>query len=103
MGEHADLIAQIVTYLNALGAFVWPNRTGAYKRGGVWIPYGKPGSGDIIGMLEDGRFITVECKIRKDRHRDKQKEFALLTEQHKGIYIICKSFEEFEVEYAKIK
>lgn len=101
MGEHSDLIKQIILFLNQSGHFVWKNQTGAYKRNGVWIKYGKLGSGDVIGMLKTGKFISVECKKGKDKHRRQQKNFEYLTKRMNGVYIICKTFKEFLKEYAK--
>lgn len=101
VGKHAELQKKIIDFLNISGHYVWPNPTGAYRRGGVWIKYGKVGSGDIIGMLKNGIFISVECKKDNDSHREKQKEFASLTEQHNAVYIICRSFNEFKEKYAK--
>jgi len=101
MGGHAELIAKIVRYMNATGCFVWPNRTGAYRRHGSWIEYGYPGAGDVLGMSRSGRFITVEVKDGKDTQKEDQFDFMLLTRLHKGVYIICRSFEEFMEKYEK--
>ena len=50
----------ILNYLKKRGIYHWRNNTGAVKRFGVWIRYGKEGSPDILGSR--GVMFGIEVK-----------------------------------------
>jgi hypothetical protein len=77
--------------LYLLGCFVWNNPTGAWRTPqGAWVPYGKKGSSDIIGLTPNGRMICVECKQGKNDTSLEQDEFRRLILEKKGIYILAR-------------
>lgn len=48
---------------------LWRNNTGAVSTAsGGFMRVGSPGTGDIIGMAWDGKFIGIECK-RDDKEK----------------------------------
>ena len=53
---------QIVSYLHAIGCYVWRNNSGVLKSGTRFVRFGHVGSGDIIGITPNGRFISIENK-----------------------------------------
>jgi hypothetical protein len=61
---------------------------------GSYLPGHSVGQGDIQLTL-NGKTISVEVKIGKDRQSDKQKEFQSKLQKAGGIYVIVKSWEDF--------
>lgn len=93
------LTAQILEYLTLRGIQCWRNNTGAYavegKTGRRFIRFGKKGSGDILGIIPpDGRFLSIEVKVGKDKPRDAQREWMADVVQHGGIAMIARSIED---------
>ena len=103
--KEGDLVRQCLDYLDKIGVFAWRNNSGAvaasYTRKGDgvtksrFIRYGYPGSGDIIGILSDGTFLSVECKkpggkTSKDRAL-KQEAFATRIRASGGTAIMVTS------------
>jgi len=68
---------------------------------GEYLPGTHSGHGDIAAIIQ-GRFITWEVKIRKDRQSVKQKAFQEEVEQSGGKYFIVRSFDEFISQYNSI-
>jgi hypothetical protein len=76
--------------------FLWKNNTGtarAFDSNRV-ISFGLPGSPDIIGITNDGRFIGIECKTGKAVQSPQQKKFQAAIEKFNGIYILVRSVDE---------
>ncbi len=77
--KETDLQKQIVEYLNLMGHFVWRNNSGAvfseYKGKKRMIKFGFKGCADVVGILRDGRFIAVECKIGYNKPTEAQYNF----------------------------
>lgn len=75
----------------------WRNNTGAYKtEDGTYIRYGLKGSPDIIGILNDGRFLGVECKSGKNDIKGSQIDFKEQVEKRNGVYIVAWSTDDLE-------
>lgn len=100
---HTELINAGVEYLNARGFFVWKNNTGT--QGSRHVRFGKKGSGDLIGMFPDGRFIAGEAKILPDKQSDDQQIFQAECEKRNAIYILYYDIDELQsklVPYMKV-
>ena len=79
-----DLIRAILEYLELRGIMAWRNNKGA-------TPYineatgrrryvkfgGKPGASDIFGVLQGGRFLAIETKIRPRKPTPDQRMFMI--------------------------
>lgn len=85
------------------GIFAWPNNTGMLWAGDRPIRYGKVGSGDIIGCLPDGRFLSVECKAGKNKQSKGQIRFQEDLEANNGVYILAYSGTDLEERLDEIQ
>jgi len=96
MAKHSETETnkQMVEYLVKCGLFVWRNNTGCMKSGGRFVHFGKAGSGDIIGCLPDGRFLSIENKSNGEPISDAQKKFADEIRTHGGIALFVKSLDD---------
>ena len=93
-GKHKDLIAACLAYLEGYGVFAWKSNTGAAKIGNRFVRFGVKGVADIIGCMERGRFLAVECKIRSDKPSDEQKQFATAVVLRGGYSLVVYSVDE---------
>lgn len=92
--EHSNLISEILVALSQKqNVRVWRNETGTARTmsGNRVISYGLEGSSDILGILgPSGRLLCIECKLGKDKQRDKQKNFERMVVERGGIYILAR-------------
>lgn len=96
-GQSESLIlAQCLEWLALHRIYAWRNNTGSCKIDGRWIKYGHPGSGDILGILPSGAFLSVECKTPAGKQSKTQKLFQVMIERNNGVYILARSAEELE-------
>lgn len=93
----------ILDYLKLRQIFCWRNNTGArkfdYRRkdGKVthnFFQWGKPGSGDILGVLKDGRFFSIEVKAVGKKPSPSQEEFMAEVRKNNGIAFVAYSVED---------
>jgi hypothetical protein len=72
---------------------------GKYRVGIGYIPSSNKGMSDAEGMV-NGKFLSLELKIGKDKQRDSQKARQIEVENDGGIYYLCKwiDFETFQTE-----
>ena len=72
---------------------------GKYRKGIGFIPSSNKGLSDIEGFC-NGRFISIELKVGKDKQRDSQIKRQKEVESDGGIYYLCKwiDFETFQTE-----
>ena len=72
---------------------------GKYRVGIGYIRSENKGMSDIEGMV-NGKFLSLELKIGKDKQRDSQKARQIEVENDGGIYYLCKwiDFETFQTE-----
>jgi len=67
-------------------AFVHTTTTGSLPvKGGYRIKVGYPGMGDIIGMLKDGRFLSVEVKQPGQHLSEDQYDFMQMVNARGGV------------------
>jgi len=95
VSKEGDVVKSCLSVLAMKGIFAWRNNTGAvistYKGKKRFIKYGCKGSPDIIGILSDGRFIGIECKVEGKKQSEDQKEFQKKVYANSGIYWVCTS------------
>lgn len=95
--SEADVLKQCLDYLKIKGIYAWRNNTGAYKKGGFYIRYGKVGSSDILGIMNDGRFLAVECKREKGgKLSEEQIDFLNAIKSRGGVAVCVRSVEELK-------
>lgn len=85
--------------LHTRGIFAWRNNTGAMavrNRGARdrFVRFGHTGSGDILGVLPGGRFLSVECKAGRGIPTKAQKEFAGKINAAGGLAVVVYSAQD---------
>lgn len=99
---HSRLVKECVEELALRGYPAWPNQTGKAWRDGRLIPFGKKGSGDVIGCLPRvlnvdgspllvGIHLEVECKTGEAVQNKKQKAHMRVVRGCGGIYLVIRS------------
>ena len=94
------LTHSILEYLILRGAYAWRNNSGAARvegnsnQRGRFIRYGKKGSGDILGILPNGKFLSVEVKAGRDRLRPEQQEFMDDINIRGGVAMVARSLDD---------
>jgi len=95
MTEEGSVVQACLEYLRIYGAFVWRNNSGALRdKRERPVFFGKPGSSDILGLLPGGRFICVECKSKKGKLSEKQKDFLAEVERLGGLAVVARSVDD---------
>ena len=76
---------------------------GKWRKGIGYIPSENKGLSDAEGMV-NGRFLSLELKVGKDKQQESQKKRQTKVENDGGIYYLCKweSFEQFQEEVQKL-
>lgn len=94
------VVKEIMNYLAIRKVYAWRNNTGAIKtqgqHGDRFLRFGKVGSSDILGVLDDGRFLAIECKAPNGRLSDPQRVFLSNVSRRGGVAIVARSAEEVE-------
>lgn len=85
-----DLVRVCLEWLRLKGILAWRNNTGArpgsYKGKATYVQYGLcKGSSDIIGIMPDGRFLAVECKIGRNNPTASQYAFIKEVSEQGGL------------------
>lgn len=94
MTKENDLNRAICGWLDLMGIPHFRNNTGAYKRGKGYIRYGCPGSGDILGILPGGRWLSIETKVGTNKPSDIQLEFMDTINRFGGLAFAAWSLDE---------
>lgn len=80
--------------LSRAGALVMRNNTGAYyDKTGRLVQYGEVGSADIICCYR-GKFLAVECKVKKRKAKDHQLLWGDAVRRAGGTYAVVRSVED---------
>ena len=98
-GGQAERIAVTGRYID--NTRIVTDVTGRQRRigSGTWIkPSMQPGTADLSATI-NGRSVKIEIKIGRDRQSTAQKKYQEQIEQSGGIYLICKSFQDFHNWY----
>jgi len=95
MAGESELQKDILQWLWYNKIYSWRNNSGAYKTdGGRWIKYGRVGSADIIGVLEGGQFLAIECKSEKGKLTEHQKLFLANIKANGGVAFVARSIQD---------
>lgn len=80
--------------------FCWKsNNVGVYiKAKNAYMPAGIKGVSDIIGLLDNGRFLAVEIKKPKCHPTKYQKEFLAKVNKKGGLGFVARSIDDVEKE-----
>ena len=100
---HSELVNKILLELGSTKYVrLWKNSTGmAYSASGNAISFGLPGSGDLIGILKNGRFISIECKTGSATQTKNQKNFHKMIETFGGLYILARPGDDILIQIIK--
>ena len=52
--------------------------------------YGLVGSPDIIGILNNGKFVGIECKTGNAKQSEQQKNFEKMCTKFNAIYFVAR-------------
>lgn len=88
------LVRECIAWCRAQGLFVWRNNTGTFQMGNRWLKFSIVGAPDIIGLLPNGKFLGIECKVKPNKQSDTQKHFEANITTNKGVYIVVYSVYE---------
>jgi hypothetical protein len=92
---HTALVSEILRTFGADERWrIWQNNTGTAFRKGRPISFGKKGSPDIIGFLDDGRFVGVEVKVGRDKQSRDQIMFAVTARKYNAVYLVARSLDD---------
>jgi hypothetical protein len=101
------VLASILEYLELRRIYAWRNNSGAVKverKGGSgFVRFGKVGSADILGILDDGRFLAIEVKSKDGRATLAQLQFLAEIAKRGGLAFVARSIEDVERELDKYK
>jgi hypothetical protein len=97
--EITKLIVDYIRYVYNSKSIRRISSEGKYRVGIGYIRSENKGMSDIEGMV-NGKFLSLELKIGKDKQRDSQKARQIEVENDGGIYYLCKwiDFETFQTE-----
>jgi hypothetical protein len=98
--RETDLVKSCLEWLSYHGIYCWRNNTaGIYsKKSGGYFFHGMRGVGDIVGILPDGRFLSVECKVGTNKPTEHQTEFMKKIAENNGVAIWVSSLDELRVD-----
>ncbi|MBL8967690.1 MAG: VRR-NUC domain-containing protein [Spirochaetaceae bacterium] len=100
-----EVLNACLEYLRLRRVYAWRNNSGAVKLRGAagardrFVRYGKPGSSDILGILDDGRFLAIECKAPRGKGpTEAQRDFLEDIRKRGGLAFVARSVEDMERE-----
>ena len=95
--KESQIQKAILDWLRWQGVFCWKvNNAGIKKPNGGYIPTGKKGVSDIIGVLKGGIFLAIEVKRPGCYPSEFQKDFIKGIQESGGIAFVAHSV--FDVE-----
>jgi len=90
-----DIQHTILQYLKARGIYCWiHNNVGIKKPNGQYIPTGLLGISDILGIYDDGRFLSIEVKRPGGKCSEHQNLFIRNINERGGIAFKAESLED---------
>jgi len=96
--EEQQLVKVCMEYLQIKGFLVLRNNTGKIiinENGKTRaIKTGLSGSADIIACSPKGKFVAIECKSKKGKLTEKQREFLLKVSELGGISLVVRNVDE---------
>lgn len=93
--NESQIQGSILDYLSARHVFHYRNNTGAFVRPGSnsFYRFGVKGAPDIVCVIK-GRYVAIECKSKKGRQSESQRDFQEQLEDAGGLYLLVSSLEE---------
>lgn len=95
----AIVLSSVLHYLRARRGIAWVMRvnTGAAKLDGArFMRFGVKGCADIIGQMQDGRFLAIECKSADGRLTVEQAAFLDRVKRHGGVAGVARSIDDVD-------
>lgn len=98
MQKENQVLRACLDYLTMRGIECWRNNTGAMTIPGTkrFVRFGKPGVPDILGYLDDGRFLAVECKSAIGRLSPAQVAFLERAERCGCKVVVARSIDDLQ-------
>lgn len=93
--SHTALVQACLHWLELHHVFAWKNNTGAFRtQAGGFVRASFPGCSDILGMLDGGRLLAVECKTGRGELTKGQQAFRKKVERAGGLYVLARSLDD---------
>ena len=88
----AAALAEVLRVLRHHPAAAWVERqnSGVARIGGRFVRFGWAGCSDLLGMMQDGRLLAVECKAPAGKVRAEQAEFLSLVRRFGGVAFVAR-------------
>lgn len=87
------LVRAVLDYLEIRGIWAWRQNSGAfegeYKGKKRFMRFGIKGMSDILGVMPDGRFLAIECKVKPNKPTPDQLEFLGNVKRRGGVACLC--------------
>ena len=96
--SEAELQKETLKSLSKLGIYHWRNNTGRKHN----LMFGVKGGGDILGLLKNGKFLSIEVKNRLGKQSPAQIKFMDIINKNNGLAVCIHTLEELEVILIKI-
>ena len=90
MSEGSEVVRPMLDALRAAGIFAWRQQSGLVKVRGAWMHLAPEGTPDIVGYLDGGRMLAVECKLGKGPTRDAQTRWAAAARARGVLVLECR-------------
>ena len=91
--EENKVQGRILDYLSTAGILAWRNNNTTTK-GRAPGKHFMPGVGDIVGVLPDGTFLSIEVKTDTGRLSSDQKVFIDAVQERGGCAICARSIDD---------
>lgn len=92
--SESQLVNEIYRYYYNSNVFLWRANCGKFRHGGSWIKPNIDGTPDLIGFMQPGKFVGIECKFGKGEQKDTQIKFQAECVKRDTIYILAYSLQE---------
>lgn len=94
-----DLKRAVLEYLEVRGIWAWRQNAGAviseYKGKKRFFKFStQKGISDILGVLNDGRILAIECKVKPNKPTVEQLEFLGNVKRRGGVACLCWNLED---------
>jgi hypothetical protein len=100
--KEADVLKSVLEYLKLRGILAWRMNTGAgvlvdgARHASRFVRFGFPGCADILGVLDDGRFLAIEVKSDTGRASKEQLIFLAEVAKRGGVAFIARGIEDVD-------
>lgn len=93
----------IIHYLRAIGGIAWRNNVGGFageytdRQGNTrrrFVSFGEKGQGDVLALMRDGTFVSVEVKTGRDKLRPEQVAWMDDVNARGGVAFVANSVDD---------